>query len=172
MWFLLPDAGNARLQAFPVVRRFRYDCTCPVLHGRDIKRYSYEFACLYLINTHNGIPSKNIPPVDIKQYPVIKKHLDKHWEKIKNREDQGITPENQFCLTDEGMVILDSMAFLSNIERHKYWLLAFLNSNLIYYRVKWNVHEYGNSGFRLSNQYVENIPIPKPRTEIEYQCCK
>ncbi|WP_129588204.1 hypothetical protein [Capnocytophaga sp. oral taxon 878] len=26
----------------------------PILRGRDIKRYGYEFADLYLINTHNG----------------------------------------------------------------------------------------------------------------------
>jgi hypothetical protein len=82
---------------------------------------------------------------------------------------QRITQKNQFCLTEPGIVILDSMAFLSNIENHKYWLLAFLNSNLIYYWIKWNVHEYGNTGFRLSNQYVENIPIPKYCTETEKQ---
>src|SRR5699024_8926561 len=26
----------------------------PILRGRDIKRYSYDFANIYLINTHNG----------------------------------------------------------------------------------------------------------------------
>ena len=82
---------------------------------------------------------------------------------------QRITQKNQFCLTEKGMVILDSMAFLSKIDNCKYWLLAFLNSNLIYMWVKWNVHEYGYTGFRLSNQYVENIPTPKPTKEIEQQ---
>ena len=32
----------------------------PILRGRDIKRYGYEFADLYLINTHNGIKEKGI----------------------------------------------------------------------------------------------------------------
>ena len=64
----------------------------PILRGRDIARYQVNFADLYLINVHNGISSKNIPPVDIKNYPAIKKHLDKYWDKIRDRDDQGITP--------------------------------------------------------------------------------
>ena len=66
----------------------------PILRGKDIKRYGYKFADLYLINTHNGISAKGIPAVDIKKYPAIKAHLDKYWTKIKNRDDQGITPYN------------------------------------------------------------------------------
>jgi hypothetical protein len=30
------------------------------------ERYKPVFAELYLINTHTGIPNKNIPPIDIK----------------------------------------------------------------------------------------------------------
>lgn len=68
------------------------------------------------------------------------------------------------------MVILDSMAFISRIEQYKYWLLALLNSKLIYAWVKWNVHEYGDTGFRLSNQYVQEIPIIFPKDkEIEQE---
>jgi len=66
----------------------------PILRGRDIARYKVNFSDLYLINTHNGIPLKNIPPIDIKKYPAIKKHLDSYWDKINNRDDQGITPYN------------------------------------------------------------------------------
>jgi len=66
----------------------------PILRGRDIARYKINYSGMYLINTHNGIPSKNIPPVAVEKYPAVKKHLDKHWEKIERREDQGITPYN------------------------------------------------------------------------------
>jgi hypothetical protein len=66
----------------------------PILRGRDIKRYKADFPDLFLINTHNGISDKKIPPIDVKKYPAIKEHLDRYWEKIKNREDQGITPYN------------------------------------------------------------------------------
>ena len=65
------------------------------------------------------------------------------------------------------MVILDSMAFISGIEQYKYWLLALLNSRLIYAWVKWNVHEYGDTGFRLSNQYVQEIPIVPLDKDLE-----
>ena len=155
----------------------------PILRGRDIKRYGYEFADLYLINTHNGIKEKGIKRIDIDDYPAVKAHLDTFYEQLEKRQDKGDTPynlrncayiedfysqvlawqritkENQFCLTEKGMVILDSMAFISKIEQYKYWLLALLNSKLIYAWVKWNVHEYGDTGFRLSNQYVQEIPI-------------
>jgi len=66
----------------------------PILRGRDIARYQANFADLYLINTHNGMLSKNIPPIDVDEYPAIKEHLDKYWLKIKNRDDQGGTPYN------------------------------------------------------------------------------
>lgn len=66
----------------------------PILRGRDIKRYEYNFADLYLINTHNGIKEKNIPRIDINDYPAVKKHLDKYWGKIEHRADQGDTPYN------------------------------------------------------------------------------
>lgn len=42
---------------------------CPILRGRDIKRYGYEFADLWLINT---FPSLKI---DIENYPAVKEHL-------------------------------------------------------------------------------------------------
>ena len=58
------------------------------MRGRDIKRYSYDWAGLWLINTHNGIKGK-IPRIDINDYPAIKAHLDQFWDKIKTRADQG-----------------------------------------------------------------------------------
>ncbi|BCB96414.1 hypothetical protein JZK55_13360 [Dissulfurispira thermophila] len=38
--------------------------------------------------------------------------------------------------------------------------MAILNSKLIYEYVSMIVHQYGFTGFRLSNQYVEIMPIP------------
>ena len=65
----------------------------PILRGRDIKRYSYDWAGLWLINTHNGVKG-GLSPIDINDYPSVKQYLDLHWEKIKKREDKGITPYN------------------------------------------------------------------------------
>ena len=47
------------------------------MRGRDIKRYSYEFANLYLIST---FPSLKI---DIKQYPAVKNFLEGFKPKLK-----------------------------------------------------------------------------------------
>jgi len=66
----------------------------PILRGRDIKRYGYDWAGLYLIVTHNGIPEKGIKRIDIENYPSIKRHLDAHWDKISSRSDKGDTPYN------------------------------------------------------------------------------
>jgi hypothetical protein len=66
----------------------------PILRGRDIKRYGYDFADLWLINSHNGIKEKGIKPIDINDYPAVKRHLDSYWDKIEHRADQGDTPYN------------------------------------------------------------------------------
>ena len=65
----------------------------PILRGRDIKRYSYDWAGLWLINTHNGVKD-SYPPVNVEDYPTLKNHLNQYWDKISQRDDQGITPYN------------------------------------------------------------------------------
>ena len=75
----------------------------PILRGRDIKRYAYEWANLYLIATHNGYG--RTPRIKIENYPAVKKWLDKGgtayngkpfkgYAQIKDRADQGDTPYN------------------------------------------------------------------------------
>ncbi|WP_423750202.1 Eco57I restriction-modification methylase domain-containing protein [Helicobacter pylori] len=83
----------------------------PILRGKDIKRYSYEWADLWVINTHNGYTSNlksKIPPIDIAKYPAIKTHLDAHWDTIATRCDQGDTPYH-----------LRNCAYLEDFEKEK-----------------------------------------------------
>ncbi|MGL2702472.1 DUF7149 domain-containing protein [Helicobacter pylori] len=83
----------------------------PILRGKDIKRYSYEWADLWVINTHNGYtsaPKSKIPPIDIEKYPAIKAHLDSHHDAIVTRCDQGDTPYN-----------LRNCAYLEDFEKEK-----------------------------------------------------
>ncbi|WRA11556.1 class I SAM-dependent DNA methyltransferase [Helicobacter pylori] len=83
----------------------------PILRGKDIKRYSYEWAHLWVINTHNGYtsaPKSKIPPIDIEKYPAIKAHLDSHYDAITTRCDQGDTPYN-----------LRNCAYLEDFEKEK-----------------------------------------------------
>ena len=67
----------------------------PILRGRDIKRYSYDFADKWLITTHNGTETKE--RIDINDYPAVKAHLDSYYAKIAKRDDQGDTPYNLRC---------------------------------------------------------------------------
>ncbi|GHS44402.1 type II restriction endonuclease [Helicobacter pylori] len=83
----------------------------PILRGKDIKRYSYEWAGEWVINTHNGYTSNlkfKIPPIDIEKYPAIKVHLDSHWDTIATRSDQGDTPYH-----------LRNCAYLEDFEKEK-----------------------------------------------------
>ncbi|WQY33843.1 class I SAM-dependent DNA methyltransferase [Helicobacter pylori] len=83
----------------------------PILRGKDIKRYSYEWAGEWVINTHNGYTSNlkfKIPPIDIEKYPALKSHLDSHWETIATRSDQGDTPYH-----------LRNCAYLEDFEKEK-----------------------------------------------------
>lgn len=66
----------------------------PILRGRDIKKYSYDFADLWLITSHNGIKEKGIKPIDINNYPAIKAHLDQFYSQLEKRSDKGDTPYN------------------------------------------------------------------------------
>ncbi|KAA6505629.1 class I SAM-dependent DNA methyltransferase [Helicobacter pylori] len=83
----------------------------PILRGKDIKRYSYEWAHLWVINTHNGYTSafkSKIPPIDIEKYPTLKAHLDSHYDAITTRSDQGDTPYH-----------LRNCAYLEDFEKEK-----------------------------------------------------
>ncbi|WQY66866.1 class I SAM-dependent DNA methyltransferase [Helicobacter pylori] len=83
----------------------------PILREKDIKRYSYEWAHLWVINTHNGYTSafkSKIPPIDIEKYPAIKTHLDAHYDTIATRCDQGDTPYH-----------LRNCAYLEDFEKEK-----------------------------------------------------
>ncbi len=155
----------------------------PILRGRDIKRYKAEFAGLWVINSHNGLKSKGIKPIDINEYPAIKQHLDKYWDKISKRGDKGITPYNlrncaylenfekenigwkavgrnlTFCLMYPGVYITAPSAFLtSNCNK---FILAFLQSKLVKYYIYQNSDTTGAGDIMLNVQSFENIPIPK-----------
>ena len=67
----------------------------PILRGRDITRYGYEWDNLYLIVTHNGysdVYGNEVAPINVEEYPAIRTHLDEYWDKISKRTDRGVTP--------------------------------------------------------------------------------
>ncbi len=157
----------------------------PILRGKDIKRYSYEWAHLWVINTHNGYTSNlkfKIPPIDIEKYPAIKAHLDSHYDTIATRSDQGDTPYHlRNCayledfekekivwaeMTDEPRFIYDNKGFYTNqtcyfIARDDKYLFAILNSKVIYFFMRQMASNLGEGAFRWIKQFIERLPIPQ-----------
>ncbi|MCI7765718.1 Eco57I restriction-modification methylase domain-containing protein [Helicobacter sp.] len=133
-----------------------------MLRGRDIKRYGYEWAGLWLINTHNGYQDSKgnrIPPIDINDYPTLKAYFDEigknHKGKGKglfDREDQGITPYN-----------LRNCAYLEEFEKEKIvWAsVGYIEHSLI---PKDMLLQDTNYFFPTSNRYLLGILNSKPIT--------
>ncbi|GHT10395.1 type II restriction endonuclease [Bacteroidia bacterium] len=162
----------------------------PILRGRDIKRYGYDFADLWLINTHNGIKEKGIKPIDISDYPAIKNHLDNYFPELEKRADKGDTPYNlrncayiedfykqkivwltitdkpKFAIDLSGAICLNSIFFMIG-NSHLYTILASLNSKLIEWYFDGICVSTGVGTNKWEKFVVEKIPIPMSNTEFE-----
>ena len=163
----------------------------PILRGRDIKRYGYDFADLYLINTHNGVKEKGIKRIHIEDYPAVKAHLDLYYPQLEKRADQGDTPYNlrncayiedfykqkivypnmtkfmPFFLDNENFLV-NQKCFIMTGEKLAY-LTAFLNSNIFKICYRDNFPELQGGTRELSKIFFEQIRIPfsKEITEQE-----
>ncbi len=161
----------------------------PILRGKDIKRYRYEWAGEWLINTHNGYTSfsHKIPPIDIEKYPAIKAHLDSHYDAIATRSDQGDTPYNlrncayledfekekivypetsqgAYFVYENSQIFLEKTAFMIISDTYNLKLLtALLNSKLItfYFKDFCGGCILGKSGYQYNKHALKKIPIPK-----------
>lgn len=160
----------------------------PILRGRDIKRYGYEWAELWIIGTHNGVRGK-FPRIDIEEYPAVKAHLDQYWDKIAVRDDQGATPYNlrncaywedfekpqilwielsdepKFCFAEK-FVSLNTIFFLTGENIHH--ILGLLNSKLITWYFKHCIGTTSGVGTNRWLKYtIERLPIAgvDPRVE-------
>ncbi len=159
----------------------------PILRGRDIKRYSYDWANLWLINTHNGIKGK-IPRIQIENYPAIKAHLDQYWEKISTRADKGDTPYNlrncaymedfskpkivwgeisdksKFAFDFLGEYIPEATTFYLNGEYIEYLLTA-LNSSVSEWLFSKTGTTTGVGTIRWKKYTIEQLIVAKPNYE-------
>jgi len=156
----------------------------PILRGRDIKRYGYDFADLWLINTHNGVKENRINRIDINNFPAIKSHLDSFWNKIEKRTDQGDTPYNlrncaymdlffqrkicwkaigrnlAFSLVPKDVYLTAPASFISAKDNDNY-ILAYLCSNYCKYYIYKYSDTTGAGDIMLNIQSLIKIPIPK-----------
>lgn len=165
-----------------------------MLRGRDIKRYSYEWAGLWVINTHNGYKSKSgekIEAINIDEYPSLKQHLKPYYKTLEKRTDKGKTPYN-----------LRNCAYLEEFEKEKIvypcimskepcfsyeknhsiamapantitsepnilkYLIAFLNSDFIYLMLR-KFYMGGGIEGELKTNNLEKLPIPKINSKNE-----
>ncbi|HDZ5376979.1 TPA: Eco57I restriction-modification methylase domain-containing protein [Campylobacter jejuni] len=165
-----------------------------MLRGRDIKRYGYEWAGLWVINTHNGYKSKNgekIKAINIDHYPSLKKHFDEFYPQLEKRADKGLTPYNlrncayieefekekivypettqgAYFVYDNKGIFLEKTAFFIVCENLKY-LLGLLSSNLItyYYKNFSQGCKLGIKGYQYNKHALENLPLPKINSKNE-----
>ncbi|GAA9087403.1 class I SAM-dependent DNA methyltransferase [Helicobacter pylori] len=160
----------------------------PILRGKDIKRYSYEWAGEWVINTHNGYTSNlkfKIPPIDIAKYPATKAHLDAHWDTIATRCDQGDTPyhlrncayledfekekivypcimakEPCFVYEERGFYAPAPANIITGDKIEIKYITALLNSKCIYFAMR-KFYMGGGIEGELKTNNLEKIPIPK-----------
>ena len=159
----------------------------PILRGRDIKRYGYVENGLFLINTHNGIRGK-LPRIDINDYPAVKAHLDRYWDKISARADKGDTPYNlRNCayledfskpkimypnMTKYIPFYYDEKGFYQNDKSFMItgnfvaYLTAFLNSSLFKFCFLNNFPELQGGTRELRKIFFDKIPVLQVTKEI------
>ncbi|EIQ9096242.1 Eco57I restriction-modification methylase domain-containing protein [Campylobacter coli] len=159
-----------------------------MLRGRDIKRYSYEWAGLWVINTHNGYKNQNgekVEAINIKHYPSLKKHFDEFYPQLEKRADKGLTPYNlrncayieefekekivypcimakEPCFSYEtsfAFAMAPANIITSNSDILKY-ILAFLNSDFIYLMLR-KFYMGGGIEGELKTNNLEKLSIPK-----------
>lgn len=162
-----------------------------MLRGRDIKRYSYEWAGLWVINTHNGYKNQNgekVEAINIKHYPSLKKHFDEFYQ----RADKGLTPYNlrNCAYLDEfekEKIVWNPVSgeyLFSYIKEHIFfnnslfmmtldvfslkYILAFMNSNCYKWLItlKTNLIQTGSYAYGAKDK-IERLPIPKINSKNE-----
>ena len=162
------------------------------MRGRDIKRYGYEFADLYLINTHNGVKEKGIKRIDIDDYPAVKTHLDSFYKQLEKRQDKGDTPYNlrncayiedfskqkiiwkiignelAFCIENGNFMINNACYLLTG--NHLEYIVAFLNSKPIkWFSLQTNMNKTGVGDMQVGAQNISLFPIPMPKAQYEQE---
>ncbi len=159
----------------------------PILLGRNIKRYGYDWENLYIINSHNGIREKNIPPIDVvKNYPVIFKYLSLFEEQLTKRLDKGIHWTNlRNCAYLEdfdkpkiawgNLALRSQFSFISNdfiinapspfFATDNLYLLAILNSKVGDYYIKQLGVARSGGYIEYKPMFVEQLPIPRLNDE-------
>lgn len=148
----------------------------PVLNGKNIKQWNYNFENDYLLCTKNGINIKD-------KYPTIYKYLEKYETELKKRYDQGdywynlrncayyddfekpkilwagINDKLRCVLDTKNKYLLDTCYFLVSDEINIKYILAILNSNISNFILKLLCTPLGSKGYRIKTIYIEKLTI-------------
>ncbi len=163
----------------------------PILRGKDIKRYSYEWAHLWVIAT---FPSLKL---DIDDYPSLKTYLSQFRPRIDQSGEKGCRKKtsNQWFETQDtiayhgdfekekivyGEIVQEPRFYLDNGKcelgvfyaeatsfiltgEHLRYLLGMLHSKLITFAFKtfYAGGGLGESGYRYKKAFIERLPIPQ-----------
>ena len=159
----------------------------PILRGRDIRRYGYDWAGLYIIGTFPALK------LDIESYPSLKQYfLDFGYDRLKQTGDKGARKKTsnqwfeiqdsisyweefekpkivwkrigsilRFCYNENGALGLDSTCFIAGVGTE--FLCCLLNSPMGHFLLK-DSPKTGTGDLLISIQAVEPIRVP-PITE-------
>ena len=155
----------------------------PILRGKDIKRYGYQWAGKWLIATHNGVRGK-FPRIRIEDYPAVKAHLDQYWDKLCARADQGDTPYNlrncaywedfdkpkvmwkiigcniNFSFDDSGMICNNAINIMTGERSQMIQFVGLMNSKLFDWYLKLTTEaEVQGGGIQLYVTTLEKTPL-------------
>jgi hypothetical protein len=160
----------------------------PILRGRDVDRYSYDYAELWLVAT---FPSRNI---DIEEYPAIRDYLKSFGKRLEQTGEKGSRKKT----SGKWFEIQDSISYWQEFEKpkiiypnmtkflpftfdnNKYYtnqkcfiitgnnleyLTAFLNSRLFKICFEENFPELQGNTRELNKVVFEEIPIKQVTSE-------
>lgn len=161
----------------------------PILRGRDIRRYSYEWAGLWVIVIPAGWTNENKGNEQAEKFientfSALMKHLKQFEEKAKKRDDQGdywwelrhcayypefekekvvyseIVRQPQFYFDRENFYV-EATSFLMTGKNVKY-ICGLLNSKPVTFFFKqWYAGGgLGEEGYRYKKAFLENLPLP------------
>ncbi|MBW1616823.1 MAG: class I SAM-dependent DNA methyltransferase [Deltaproteobacteria bacterium] len=157
----------------------------PILRGRNLQKYSYNFNNLYLINSHNGLKSSELKRIDVKNdFPSIYKYFKGFLSTIKQRYDKGdhwsnlrncaylndfekpkiiwgeISDKPKFAF-DNNNYYAEATTFLMTGENLKF-LLAILNSKVSVWYFNLIGTTTGMGTNRWKKYKIEQLPIKEP----------
>ena len=159
----------------------------PLLRGRDIKKYNYDFKKLYLICT---FPSLNL---NISDYPAIEKYLKSFGKRLEQSGETGCRKktnnkwfetqdatayykdfekpkivwasvgENEYSYIEKGIYLLDTNYFLvCDNENILKYLIGIFNSKLFLFALSYKDTPLGDGGAWRHYKYnLEEMTIPE-----------